>query len=112
MLVVQIAQEADGTVDGDHEQDADDVFLLEGLEVAGGVLEDEEEGDEDADEAEDCGDDEAEVVEGEAVFPEGVLIDLELGERVVALLQHGGRVVCAGASAAVVVSVVILVESW
>lgn len=40
VLIVQIAQEADSAVYGDHKQDADDVFLLKGFQVAGRMLED------------------------------------------------------------------------
>ena len=68
VLVEEVAQEADGAVDGDEEEDADDVFLLPGFEVVGGVHEHEEEADDERDEPEDRGEEKAEVVEGEA-FP-------------------------------------------
>ncbi|KAK0255171.1 hypothetical protein LTS09_009927 [Friedmanniomyces endolithicus] len=65
--VEEVGEELHAAVDGDHEQDADDVFLLPGPQVVGGVLEDEEEGQDDGDQAEDGGEEEAEVVEGDGV---------------------------------------------
>lgn len=70
MFVKQVAQKTDHTVHRNHEQDPDDVLLLVGAQVVGCVHVDEPEGDDDGDEAEDGGEEEAEVVEGEA-FPEG-----------------------------------------
>lgn len=65
--VEDVAEEADDAVDGDHEEDPDDVFLLAGAQVVQGVHGDQVEGYYDADEAEDCAEEEAEVVEGEVV---------------------------------------------
>jgi hypothetical protein len=67
LFVVEVAEERDDSVDGDHDEDADDVRLLVGLEVVCGVAQDEEEGDDDGDDAKCGGEDEAEVMEGEAL---------------------------------------------
>jgi hypothetical protein len=72
--IEHVAQERDDAVDGDEQQDADDVFLLVGLEVVGRVREDEEDADAGCDDGEDAGEEEAEVVEGVA-FPEWFLVD-------------------------------------
>lgn len=67
LAVEHVAEEADDAVDGDHEEDPDDVFLFVWAEVVQRVHGDEVEGDYDADEAEDGAEEEAEVVEGEVV---------------------------------------------
>lgn len=53
MAVVVEGEEGDDGVDGDHEEDADDVALFPGTGVVEGMLEDEVEGDADGEEAED-----------------------------------------------------------
>ena len=67
VLVVEVAEEGDDAVDGDEEEDADDVALFVGLEVVGCVHEDQEEAYAERDEAECAAEEEAEVVECEAV---------------------------------------------
>lgn len=74
LLVEQVREEADDGVDGDHQEDADDVALLPGTGVVGGVHEDEEGGDDEGEGGEDEGQEEAEVVEGEAM-PEGLFAE-------------------------------------
>lgn len=59
VAIVQIAQEADGRVDWDQEQDPDDVFLLGRFEVVGGMLPDQYKSYDETDEAKDCAEDEA-----------------------------------------------------
>ena len=81
MAVVQVAEERDSAVDGDHEQDADDVALLPGLGVVRRVQHNQGQGNDDGDEAEDGSEEEAEVVECEALPERGV--------HDVAILQGG-----------------------
>jgi hypothetical protein len=63
----KITQKADDAVDRDHEDDPDNVFLLVGFDVVDRVLDDEEEGHYHGYQPEDGGEEEAEVVEGEAL---------------------------------------------
>jgi len=53
MTIVVEGEEGDDGVDGDHEEDADDVSLFPGARVVEGMLEDEVEGYGDGDQAED-----------------------------------------------------------
>jgi len=64
VFVVYVGDEGDTRVDGYHEEDADDVFLLVGTRVVGRVEEHEGKGYNGGDEGEDCGHGEADVVEG------------------------------------------------
>lgn len=90
MMVEEVAEEADGRVDGDEQQDADDVALLPGLAVVRGVQRDEDEADEQRDAAEDGAQQEAEVVEGEAL-PQRDLVDGQVREGAVAGFHRAGR---------------------
>ncbi len=87
--VEEVGEELHAAVDGDHEQDADDVLLLPGPQVVGGVLEDEEEGEHDGDEAEDGGEEEAEVVKGDGAEERG-FVDVAVFESGVAGGPAGG----------------------
>jgi hypothetical protein len=63
-VVVEVEpEERGGRVDGDHEEDADDVALLVGFGVVHRMHEDEVEGESDGECGAGAGDDEAEVVE-------------------------------------------------
>lgn len=64
MLVVDDAEKRDHRVDRDHKQDTDDVSLLIGHEVVGGVAEDEVEGYQDGNKAEYRAEADSEAVEG------------------------------------------------
>ena len=55
LLVEQVRKETDDGVDGDHQEDTDDVALLPGTGVVGGVHEDEEGGGEEGEGGEDEG---------------------------------------------------------
>lgn len=90
VAVVEVGEEGDGGVDGHHQQDADDVFLLPWPEVVRGVAKDEVEGYEEREAAEDCGKEEAEVVEG-VTFPQRFFVNPLLGERRVAGEVHHAR---------------------
>jgi hypothetical protein len=77
VAVVVKGEEGDGCVDGDHEEDANDVFLLPWLQVSSGVHEDEEEGHETGDGGEYASDPEPQGVKGVAI-PNGLLRDAQI----------------------------------
>lgn len=64
VVVIVEGEEGNGGVDGDHEQNANDVSLFPRFEIMGGMHEDEEEGDEDGDEGKGSGQPQAEVMKG------------------------------------------------
>ena len=74
MLVEDVAEKGYDAVDGDEEEDADDVSLLVGFEVVGRVREDEEEADACCDQGEDAAEEETKVVEGDAI-PQRFFVD-------------------------------------
>lgn len=81
--VKQIAQEAHDTVDRDHEQDPDDMPLLPRFEIVRRMLEHQGQRHYDGDKAEDGGEEEADVVEGDGA-EDGVFVDVGFLQRRVA----------------------------
>ena len=75
MEVVVVRQKRDEGVDGDHEEDADDVLLFPGARVVEGMLEDEVHGDDDGDAAGNGGDEKTNIMEGDIVKVGDLAID-------------------------------------